>query len=290
MAYVTNETDVDDSVLCPSSGQPDLLLHCLIFKLSQLAPHLDAIFDCSKPPRKLDVQKLRALIKKINKELRLVSRALRAEKTTVSTSSPLLSMSDTGADSGVIPSYHAYMLLKCLVVYEVNRLNILSAGLILSATFLMESGEYLDNGRDWQSKLEFRKLNSSVEVEIDKLCAYTASSLGNQFATSAALSNLRDLPIKSLDGLLFIWPLYVASKTPHVTDWKRSWIKAALRDIGEKGRIPKAVALACDDNRRPKYQEALAGVAVVDLGFAATRNYLPAASQVTEAQGWRLSV
>lgn len=59
----------------------------------------------------------------------------------------------------------------------------------------------------------------------------------------AADSEADATPIKTVNGLMLMWPLYAVSTAPLISDHLRQWIRMKLREIGHRVRIPKALAL-----------------------------------------------
>ena len=249
--------------------QPRLLLDILTLKLRKKAPQLDSIFQSATPPRKLDVQKLRVSVKGIYRELALLPAALSHEARPIryANNSKIqlykLSQSawfwtpkfyETYADGKLhlqVCQMIVSLIYKSGLAYIASKWNNLRATSILSAMFLLRCGDYLSSNETYALKREHANLCRTIQESADGICASVKFFLNNSngqqgnddFRNPQCIDGMIPISIKVLSGLLLMWPLYIVSKAPYISDSQRWWVKSTLQDIGERGRIPRALDL-----------------------------------------------
>ena len=158
--------------------------------------------------------------------------------------------------------------------------------------FLLRCGHYQHSSKTYTLKREYANLCQMIQDSADHICAsvkfFLDNSNGQQsnddFQNPQCIDGMIPISIKVLSGLLLMWPLYIVSKAPHISDAQRWWVTRALRDIGERGRIPRALALVriqwllatslarltrsqADDDGDLSYSEVIEGMLLIDLGF-----------------------
>ena len=121
--------------------------------------------------------------------------------------------------------------------------NNLLMTLIAAGTFLLESGAYLNSGDNSARTQESQTLKTTTQECINGILSSMAHTFGNVFALDPSSVHLEDSHFKALDGLPLIWPAYVASKAPGITNAQRRFLKNTLSAIGEVAHVPKAIAL-----------------------------------------------
>jgi hypothetical protein len=121
--------------------------------------------------------------------------------------------------------------------------NKLQAMLITSATFLLESGKYIHSSDTWEETLEFKKLGITINEAVTSICTSATKFFGEDFHESTSLSIRGACNFKTIEGLLWMWPLCIVFKTPGISLTQRFWARGILLSIGQIGRIPKATAL-----------------------------------------------
>lgn len=117
--------------------------------------------------------------------------------------------------------------------------------------FLLRCGHYLNSSEKYSLKREYASLCRTIQDSADHICASVKFFLDNSdgqqsnddFQNPQCIDGMIPISIKVLSGLLLLWPLYIVSKAPHISDSQRWWVKSTLQDIGERGRIPRALAL-----------------------------------------------
>lgn len=122
-------------------------------------------------------------------------------------------------------------------------LNNLRTALIVSAAFLLESGDYLDSKSNWPSTREFRTLNSTTQDAVNGIWTSATCSANIIISETPQLMNTQISSFKILDGLLLMSPLYAALRALGLSEPQRLLFKEALHTISKVGRIPKAIAL-----------------------------------------------
>ena len=236
LAYPSSCTSsVDDALLKNISQEtnPDLRISngasfarsvcSLLMRFYRLAPELESIFPGTHQPRKIDVQKLRVAIKAIHKDSQI---ALQSYK-----------IHTTAFDS----------VLACSI------LNSLRSILVLTSRFLLRSGEYLHgvrSNRTWEASTEFAALKNTINNMVSEIANTATQALSPEIAshppTQSSDARPSDTPpssIKTITGLLHIWPLHTAMTAPGIPNHQVLYFRQALLSIGEVGYLPKATAL-----------------------------------------------
>jgi hypothetical protein len=134
-------------------------------------------------------------------------------------------------------------ILIHIEVYLAYSWNKLQAMVIASATFLLESGEYLHVGNTWRATDEFRKLTKITQEAVTSTYNSAAKFFGEDFPQSVPLLANGPCFFRTIEGLLWLWPLYVAYKSPGTSHIKHQWLQNTLVGIGQIGHIPKATSL-----------------------------------------------
>ncbi|KAL9096086.1 MAG: hypothetical protein Q9165_001608 [Trypethelium subeluteriae] len=255
-----------DGLLEASSGgltQSHLFLSLLIFQLRKLTPEMDDIFRTATPPRRLDVLRLHNIIKRIYKDLNLLPSILPAgTKQNIA-----VQVSPACQDQGFRPSpsnkYEIYTDIHVAYVW-----NIFRTMLIICGSFLLRSGRIIEPHKDPNDSKKTKDISQAVSDAVDGTCASVPF-----FLLDGNLSRLQDsqymseYSVRTLHGLLLLWPLYTALQVPNIPDTQREWIKGMLNDIGMRARIPKAFALAQSTAEDFSYSDVVAGSLLLDLGF-----------------------
>ena len=193
----------------------------LLMRLYRLAPELDSIFSETHQPRKLDVRKLQVAIKAIYKDSLIALQSYKIR---------------TAAFDSV---------LACSII------NSLRAILILTSKFLLRSGEYLHTAKNndtWEGSRGFELLNNTIDNAVSEIANTATQALGADIASYPPAQPLDVRPfnpssLKTITGLLHIWPLYAAMTAPGVTNQQVLHFRQILLTIGEVGYLPKATAL-----------------------------------------------
>jgi hypothetical protein len=185
-----------------------LLMDIAKLRLRQLASEMGDLVGTTKRPRKLDMQKLRVSLKQVYGNMLLIPSLL----------------SSCASDSA-----------------KQNEYNTI---LIVAASLLMDSGEFLQSTKSYSGTREYIKLSRVIQEAVNGICASVLQLLSDNVRSTNGLDKIVSFSI----ALLAIWPLYGAFAARGISTTQRRWIQAALWRIGEEARIPKALSLVCPDH------------------------------------------
>jgi hypothetical protein len=190
-----------------------LLLEVSKLRLRGLARKLCMLLQGTTPPRKLDVQKLQSSVKQIYADLQLGTLALSPRNT---------------------------------VIAEMNNIDC-AAVRIVAAGLLIRCGQFLHPTGLFNTTRHFTRLNSSICVAADEICATVAAMLSRvvcPYTIDPGRGSSRLLlAARVMDALSVIWPLFVVGTTADTDDKHRAWAQKLLLTLGNDARIPKALHL-----------------------------------------------
>lgn len=220
--------------------------------------------------KKLDVEKLRVSVKRIQRDLRLIPDLLQREY------HPVKVTKATGCDisSGLPPTYTGYHEESYTDSFLCMKWNEYRTLILITGDFLLRTGRFLYAGTSRPNARETTTLNRMMKLAADRICASVAYYINY----SQKSSTTREEPdpdgagmhttMKTLNALNLMWPLHCAIATESgTTEAQREWMKGALMYIGWNMRIPKAVALADTSIEAFTYSAALAGLALLGSGI-----------------------
>ncbi|KAG8526317.1 uncharacterized protein KY384_000310 [Bacidia gigantensis] len=180
-------------------------------RLYELTPELDSIFRSAISPRKIDVLKVRNKVKIIHKDL----------CTALCTS-------------------------KRKTLGSIAILNNLRTASIISAKFLLESGNYLDSKNEWSLSKESRSLHMIIREALNDISGTfanpgvrntifggTSSKTSSRAVAEEPRADSQSTSGKAIEGLLAMWPLHVASVAPGVTKEHEQFCRDRLLAVGE---------------------------------------------------------
>jgi hypothetical protein len=224
-SFATSNVCSDDVCMLPSLADFDKawrLLDTAKFQLKEIAPEMDSLLSGTRAPRKLDARKLHIAVKKIFKNLWLVSAVLSPDS---SPSRPHLRPS--------LPPTAAKQI-------EYRSL------LIIMTDFLLKTGPVLhSSGQNYRQTKEFTRFFTVLQDSVDDICASVPAYFRPAGTCPRELISPTLAPdsAHTMEATKWIWPLYCASKAACSPPALRQWIQEVLWTIGEQSSLPRAMAL-----------------------------------------------
>ena len=214
-SMISNEANDSHISIASSLARP---VCSTLIRLYRLAPELDSIFSGTHQPRKLDVQKLRVAIKAIHKDSQI---ALRLFK---------------------IPTTISESILACSII------NSLRSILLLTSKFLLRSGDHLHGAKSntWEDSREFGALKITIDHAVSEIADTATQALDADIASYPPKSpdvGPCSSSIKTITGLLHLWPLCTAMTAPGITHQQVLCFRQVLSNLGEVACLPRATAL-----------------------------------------------
>lgn len=197
--------------------------------------------------KKLDVEKLRVSVKRIQRDLRLIPDLLPREYHPVKVTKP------TGCDipSGLPPNYNDYYEESYTDRFLCKKWNEYRTLMLITGDFLMRTGRFLYRGTSRPNVRETTALTRRIKEAVNGICAsvahYYDSSDTNSTRREEAEANSARMhtTIKTLDALNLMWPLHCAISTEFdATEAQQSWMKGVLNVHWLQHANTNAVALA----------------------------------------------
>lgn len=190
-----------------------LLLIILKLRLRSLVHEFCTLMRSVVQPRKLDILRLRLLLKRLLNDHGLV----------LPTNSPAT---------------------NC--VSHTERLEC-EALLVIAGTILMDCGRILDTTGSFDTTREYAKLNSRIGAAATEIFTITATlhpRVAYSDTVSIAHSNAERPQVAiSSSALSVIWPLFAAGIWTSSDITRQNWARETLFDIGERYKIPLALHL-----------------------------------------------
>lgn len=125
------------------------------------------------------------------------------------------------------------------------RLNEYRTLQIMTASFLLWSGDFLHTTNDFQRAKEFTNLHTVVQDTAKNIRSSTEPYI-NQLSSDMYKQSQTPLEL-FLSASMLLFPLYCASRAPCLVGNKRQWFTESLGLLGGRAFIPKASALANED-------------------------------------------
>jgi hypothetical protein len=211
--YDTIENFSFDTTTQNEKEKATLLLSILKLRLRSLVHEFCALTRGVVQPRKLDILRLRLLIKRLLNDLGLV----------LPTNSPAT---------------------NC--VSHTDRLEC-EALRVIAGTILMDCGRILDPTGSFVTTREYAKLNSRIgaaATEIFTITAMLHPRVAYSDTASVAHGNANRPRIATWSTpLSVIWPLFAAGIWASSGITQQTWARGTLFDIGERYKIPLALHL-----------------------------------------------
>lgn len=182
-----------------------LLLEVLKLRLGKLASEASGMFRSGSRPRKLDVQKLKTGLKRVQR------------------------------DSAVLPAMldaHDFPHHDC-------KRNEHRALAIVAATLLLRCGEHLHLNGAYAGIAEYVSLNSSIERAAIEIC----NSLAFNLAVISDGSNPQNGARGTFAAFQAMWPLYSVYTSRTISPQLMERARSGLQRIGTDFKIPKALSL-----------------------------------------------
>lgn len=220
--------------------------------------------------KKLDVEKHRVSVKRIQRDLRLIPDLLPKEYHPVSVTKM------TGCDpaSDLPPAYTGYYEELHPDKFLCTKWNEYRTLILVTGDFLLRSGRFLYSGTSRPNARETTTLNRMMKEAVDGICASVAYcyddskiKITEREEAEADSAWVHTTSMKTLDALNLMWPLHCAiAMESGATEAQRDWMKKVLVDMGCRMRIPKAVALADTSVHEFTYSQVLAGLTLLGSG------------------------
>lgn len=190
-----------------------LLLNILKLRLRTLIHEFCTLTRGVVQPRKLDMLRLRLLMKRLSNDLGL--------------------MLPTSRSSTSCLSYAS--LLEC------EALRVIAGGI------LMKCGNFLDTTGSFDTTQEYAKLNSCIELAATEIFTMTAKSHqrvahSDMVSVAHGNSDVSQVAISSTP-LSVIWPLFAAGIWASSDTTRQTWARETLFEIGTYYHIPLAMHL-----------------------------------------------
>lgn len=125
------------------------------------------------------------------------------------------------------------------------RLNEYRTLQIMTASFLLWSGDFLHATNDFQRTREFTNLCTVIEDAAKDTRSRTEPYI-NQLSSGMYKQDQAPLEL-FLSAFMMLFPLYCASRAPCLAEDERQWFTESLGLLGSRAFIPKASALANED-------------------------------------------
>lgn len=253
-----------------------LLLDITKVRLKMLVTIMDrfrAVEDAQNttPFKKLEVEKLRVSVKRIQRDLHLIPNLLPKEFHPVK----IPQITGCAIPSGLPPTYIGYYAESYIDSFLCTKWNEYRALMLMIGDFLLRTGRFLYSGTTRPNVRESTALTRTIREAVEGICASVAYYHGSS-KTSSAIRERGEIDadsawmhpsMKTLDALSLMWPLHCAISTESgATKAQREWMKEVLIYIGWNMRIPKAMALAHTGVQELTYSETLAGLMLLGSG------------------------
>ncbi|KZF25885.1 hypothetical protein L228DRAFT_279153 [Xylona heveae TC161] len=217
-----------------------VILDIAMLRLRQVAEDLENLCQEVKTPRKLDVQKLRASIKHIQRNLNLFPKICQS------------------LNFDIAEMHIDDILGNHLLLARVNDYHCLQ---IITSDLLVETGRYVYSNGSFEKSKEYSILYGIIHQATRSIRAAVPGVLHR---TAAQTQDYDNRPMKPLiSGLLVVWPLCCCYKASELSLSQQDWIRDTLWSIGSDGFIPKASALAQSQGANAKWTDVLAGLLLV---------------------------
>lgn len=216
LRFVRDDTNTDFSFNATTRNEKEttiLLLNILKLRLRSLVQELCALMQSAIRPRKLDMLRLRLLLKRLLNDLGL-----------------LLPMSSPSTKN-----------ISCAQRLECEALRVIAGGLIIKCSNMLDTTGSFDTTR------ECAKLNSLTRAAASEIVTTTAvlyPSIQNPSMASVAHSSA-DVPQGPIAStpLSVIWPLFAAGIWASNETAQQDWARETLFSIGKHYHIPLALHL-----------------------------------------------
>jgi hypothetical protein len=251
-----------------------LLLNITKVRLRTLITTMDrfrAIFAQNTTTfKKLEVEKLRVSVKRIQRDLRLIPDLLPKEY------HPTKMTKRVGCDSPSVlpPTFNGYYEESYSDSFLCTKWNEYRSLILITGDFLLRTGRFLYKGTSRPNARETTALNRMMKEAADGICASVAhyhddsNLMITKREEAEAESTCIYTSIKTLDALNLMWPLHSAIATESgATEAQRDWMREVLLYLGCRMRIPKAIALAETHTQEQTYSEVLAGLTLLGSGI-----------------------
>ncbi|KAL2843918.1 hypothetical protein BJY01DRAFT_190786 [Aspergillus pseudoustus] len=214
----------------------------------------------TQTPRKLDVQKLRAEIKSLEKNLRFFPKVCPPAELDVDRVPPHKKLSN------------ALLLIRW---NDYHALQLVVTDLLLSMGRFIHPAS--NNGHYEQTR-EHLNLSRTAHDAARGICSTVPALLKTETMRTPTTSNPPHLhtpppldlaePTLPVTGLWVLWPLCCALNVPAISQTQRGWIQETLWFIGTKAWIPCASALANSKRENTDWSDVLAGLLFTRVGIS----------------------
>jgi hypothetical protein len=213
-----------------------LILDVAMLGLNPLTSEVESLFP-GETPRKLDVQKLRASIKHIQKNLKLFPQICPKAEMDIGKVAPGERLTNVRLIS--VENHSVLTLLhQALLLVRWNDYHCLQ---LITADLLLLTGSFVHSGENYRETRECSILSNVIHEAEESIC-------------SAVPVILEAMPIQEtgqpsegiriqIGGFLVLWPLCCALKSPKISQPNQNWNQDILRSIGIDAFIPHASAL-----------------------------------------------
>ncbi|KAJ5112867.1 hypothetical protein N7456_001401 [Penicillium angulare] len=233
-----------------------LILDVVMLRLRLLALECESLLQ--KVPRKIDVQKLRASVRKIQKNLNLFSKICPA------------------ADSDTVNDSSRDRLMNALLLIRWNDYHCLQ---LITADLLSTTGAFVSS-EDYKETREYHIHSSTMNEARESICSAVPGILETEPTWMIGQSQE---PIKKpARGLYVIWHLCCAFKGCEMSQARHHWIGECLWNIGGQAFIPLASALATSKAQDVKWADVLAGLLLIRVSLS--KDWLGLSSQTISSR------
>ncbi|EEA20960.1 hypothetical protein EYB25_008438 [Talaromyces marneffei] len=252
-----------------------LLLDVTKARLRKLVTSMDHFSAVDNPNsvvtiKKIDVEKLRVSVKRIQRDLRLITNLLPKKY------HPVMIPKTTGCDiaSGLPSTCNGYYGESYPDNFLCTRWNEYRTLILITGDFLLKTGRFLYAGTSRPNGRETTTLTRMMKEAIDGIYASVAylyddskMRITGQKEADVDSAWINTSSMKTLDALNLMWPLHCAVAMEFgATKAQRDWMKKVLQYMGCKMRIPKAMSLADTPIQAFTYSEVLAGLTLLGAG------------------------
>ncbi|KAF2736015.1 hypothetical protein EJ04DRAFT_562785 [Polyplosphaeria fusca] len=233
MEALTRSDNSDTTEITLSNNLQDdldkasLIIDIAKLRLKAVAHNLHHLVTATPYPRKLDIQKTRVSLKRVQRDISTV---------------PSLLLATLRPDS--IALQNEYRTIVVVLAY-----------------LLLQCGAKLQPTSSYEETREFQNLARVAREAVDGICASVACALAYPRERAFQRFDFRDC----FTALSMIWPLTAALKGTGIDGERQEWIRGALWRIGEEGCVPKALSLSITPSEEIGFVDVLAGLTVTGV-------------------------
>ncbi|KAK9319888.1 hypothetical protein V1517DRAFT_26131 [Lipomyces orientalis] len=227
-----------------SLGKAFLILDVAKLCLRPLTAKVEKVLK-GATSRKIDVQKLRASIRQIQKNLKFFPKVC-----------PM-------AEFDIDKVSSRDRLMNALLLVRWNDYHCLQ---LITADLLLTTGSFLYSCQGYEVTRESSILSGTIYEAAESICSAVPAILETEpiQMTDQSSESMK----KPIRGLLVLWHLCCILKAPKLSQFQQDWIRETLWSIGNHAFIPQASALAISKGQNAEWTDVLAGLVLVRVALS----------------------